>query len=423
MTLTLKYPADQPWNTPEVWSKNLPRNSITILARNANEGGLFTGHAFIVYTDGNGKQTYLSAYPERNRSATGTLENLAYCGGDWGAVVPESGSLDGSPEFKNAGVLATITGSPKEVAEAFAKMKVKAGEIRGIKEDYCLTGPNSNTFVGVTVKSVVKEMGIKVVGTPRIDMPCPGINGRFSKLKELIKELLEKGAQEKNNNAVESDIFGDNIAPLTVASNQEILYDNKETEAKIMNPLTNYIMLQKHRQDQIDAMRSSMTPAQLQKFEDCDARLRQAQREGNREQAAEALRDAGRVCDDVACTSMNASSARLAQILYKRANDVSKNSSSIPSGLDDALQFQLLQSSNPTKTEVELSEWVKEASARITNKLKENGINREQDPTTFAKAFTDVATQLGVTDKGLLTAIQTEAGIENISQMQQMQMA
>jgi hypothetical protein len=119
------------------------RNTIQLLAKEAIKGSGVL-HYYYLYTDNNGKQTYLSAYPEKTNYP-------------WGKLVTKTGTYkDKTPDFQDSVSIGTISGSAKDVAQTFQSLKTEFTRVEtaGIEYNSFSNGLNINNSNSVAATAL-----------------------------------------------------------------------------------------------------------------------------------------------------------------------------------------------------------------------------------------------------------------------------
>lgn len=129
------------FRTPAEIQKNSKRNTIQLLAKEAIKGSGVL-HYYYLYTDNNGKQTYLSAYPEKTNPP-------------WGKIVTKTGTYkDKTPDFENSFTIGTISGDAQDVAETFQSLNTEFARVEAAGIEYNSTTnfiyPNNSNAVATT---------------------------------------------------------------------------------------------------------------------------------------------------------------------------------------------------------------------------------------------------------------------------------
>jgi hypothetical protein len=144
MSTTYKQSTDTTtFRTPADIQKTSERNTIQLLAKEAIKGSGVL-HYYYLYTDNNGKQTYLSAYPEKTNYP-------------WGKLVTKTGTYkDKTPDFQDSVSIGTIGGSAKEVAQTFQSLKTEFTRVEtaGIKYNSLSNGLNINNSNSVAATAL-----------------------------------------------------------------------------------------------------------------------------------------------------------------------------------------------------------------------------------------------------------------------------
>jgi hypothetical protein len=135
------------------------RNTIEIRYRSAFEKPVSTAtadpkHLFAVYTDANGKQTWLGGFPESPKS------------GGFGRIISlTDGYKPGTADYGSAGKTlpyqraAVLSGSPAEVKALFAQMQANGKKIDEANIPYLGLTENSNSFIYTVTKAALDQKG------------------------------------------------------------------------------------------------------------------------------------------------------------------------------------------------------------------------------------------------------------------------
>jgi hypothetical protein len=189
------------------------RNTIQLLARQAFNG-FDVKHYYYMYTDNAGKQSFVSAFPERIIPPNGKI------------IMEHGPYVAGSPDFQRSVRVGEITGDPQAVANAFNNIK---GEFRRIHKNYdYLPWQNSNS----AAVTALFNSGIHFKrGTPTpgdfSNVNAPGQSTDLSP-KSLNKDNI-KGSEEKfQSNATN---FGGNYSQV-IPTSLSILESEKTIEER-----------------------------------------------------------------------------------------------------------------------------------------------------------------------------------------------
>jgi hypothetical protein len=133
--------------------KNSKPNTIQLLAKEAIPGSKVL-HYYYLYTDNNGKQTYLSAYPEKDKAP-------------WGKLVTKTGTYkDKTPDFRDSVSIGTISGSPQEVAQTFQSLQTEFARVETAGIDYNSANGininNSNAVAATALYNCVSNSQIQL---------------------------------------------------------------------------------------------------------------------------------------------------------------------------------------------------------------------------------------------------------------------
>jgi hypothetical protein len=153
---------DRPYHDPA--NGEGARNTIEIRYRSAFDKPVSTAtadpkHLYAVYTDANGKQTWLGGFPESPKS------------GGFGRIISlTDGYKPGTADYGSAGKTlpyqraAVLSGSPAEVKALFAQMQTNGQKIDDAKVPYLGLTENSNSFIYTVTKAALdqKDTGIKL---------------------------------------------------------------------------------------------------------------------------------------------------------------------------------------------------------------------------------------------------------------------
>jgi hypothetical protein len=146
---------------PDKIQSTSERNTIQLLAKNVDETVGVAKHLYYVYTDNNGKQTYLSGYPDFSTSRpTAPFGNVI---GKTGEYKPDS------PDYKPSIKLVTYrssTNNPQEVAANFKLLQAEVQKIQDAKVPYNPKGPNSNS---VAMQALSRTSQVSDIRTPNIN--------------------------------------------------------------------------------------------------------------------------------------------------------------------------------------------------------------------------------------------------------------
>jgi hypothetical protein len=176
------------WQTPATIKANSERNTIQVMAKQAVSG---TGsvHLYFVYTNNDGKQYYLSAYPENPTPP-------------WGKIVMKKGEwIEGTPDYENSFRLSTIRSdsqNPQEVFDVFQSLKNEFQRIDDANLPYLGLISNSNSAAGTAMRNVNSYTNIRQLNEGNLFLFAPGIN----------HQLLSPKSSEKGFNKPDDQIFG-----------------------------------------------------------------------------------------------------------------------------------------------------------------------------------------------------------------------
>jgi hypothetical protein len=147
------------YSAPKIKSTS-ERNTIQLLAKDVKETVGVAKHLYYVYTDNNGKQTYLSGYPDFSTSRpTAPFGNII---GKTGEYKPDS------PDYQPSVKLVTYrssTNNPQEVATNFKLLQAEVKKIQDAKVPYNPKGPNSNS---VAMQALSRISQVSDIRTPNI---------------------------------------------------------------------------------------------------------------------------------------------------------------------------------------------------------------------------------------------------------------
>jgi hypothetical protein len=153
---------------PDKIQSTSERNTIQLLAKDVDETVGVAKHLYYVYTDNNGKQTYLSGYPDFSTSIpTAPFGNIIGKTGDYKPNSP--GKKDGSPDYKPSIKLVTYrssTNNPQEVAANFKLLQAEVKKIQDAKVPYNFKGPNSNS---VAMQALSRTSQVSDIRTPNVN--------------------------------------------------------------------------------------------------------------------------------------------------------------------------------------------------------------------------------------------------------------
>lgn len=148
---------DRPYHDPAKGEG--ARNTIEIRYRSAFDKPVSTAtadpkHLYAVYTDANGKQTWLGGFPESPK------------GGGFGRIISLTDTYKpGTADYGSAGKTlpyqraAVISGSPAEVKALFAQMQTNGEKIDDAKVPYLGLTENSNSFIYTVTKAALDQKG------------------------------------------------------------------------------------------------------------------------------------------------------------------------------------------------------------------------------------------------------------------------
>jgi hypothetical protein len=148
---------DRPYHDPAKGEG--ARNTIEIRYRSAFDKPVSTAtadpkHLYAVYTDANGKQTWLGGFPESPKS------------GGFGRIISLTDAYKpGTADYGSAGKTlpyqraAVISGSPAEVKALFAQMQANGKKIDDAKVPYLGLTENSNSFIYTVTKAALDQKG------------------------------------------------------------------------------------------------------------------------------------------------------------------------------------------------------------------------------------------------------------------------
>ena len=148
---------DRPYHDPAKGEG--ARNTIEIRYRSAFDKPVSTAtadpkHLYAVYTDANGKQTWLGGFPESPKS------------GGFGRIISlTDGYKPGTADYGSAGKTlpyqraATLSGSPAEVKALFAQMQANGKKIDEANIPYLGLTENSNSFIYTVTKAALDQKG------------------------------------------------------------------------------------------------------------------------------------------------------------------------------------------------------------------------------------------------------------------------
>jgi hypothetical protein len=122
-------------------------NTIELRVKSVDGTGDQAKHYFAVYTDENGKQYYLGGYPEH-----GSLPN------QWGQLITREGEyVKGTSDFAGYQKVATISGDPASVREAWNDMSREMREISAKDIPYLGVRNNSNAAMITAAENALQE--------------------------------------------------------------------------------------------------------------------------------------------------------------------------------------------------------------------------------------------------------------------------
>jgi hypothetical protein len=176
------------WQRPAAIKANSERNTIQVMAKEAVPG---TGsvHLYFIYTNNDGKQFYLSAYPENPTPP-------------WGKIVIKKGEWQqGTPDYKNSFRLSTIRSdsqNPQEVFDTFQSLKNEMQRIDDANIPYLGVVSNSNAAAGTAMRNVNSYTNITQLNEGNLFLFAPGIN----------QQLLSPKSNEKGLDKLDNQIFG-----------------------------------------------------------------------------------------------------------------------------------------------------------------------------------------------------------------------
>jgi hypothetical protein len=188
------------------------RNTIQLLAKDVDETVGVAKHLYYVYTDNNGKQTYLSGYPDFSTSRpTAPFGNIIGKTGDYKPNSP--GKDDGSPDYAPSVKLVTYrssTNNPQEVATNFKLLQAEVKKIQDAKVPYNPKGPNSNS---VAMQALSRISQVSDIRTPNVggiiatngELLLPGMFAAATKPKPITtpQNPQVRAAERQTANALQ----------------------------------------------------------------------------------------------------------------------------------------------------------------------------------------------------------------------------
>jgi hypothetical protein len=148
---------DRPYHNPSKGEG--ARNTIEIRYRSAFDKPVSTAtadpkHLYAVYTDNNGKQTWLGGFPESPKS--GGFGRIISITDGYKPGTADYGDGKTTKPYQRA---ATLSGSPAEVKALFTQMQANGKKIDDAKIPYLGLTENSNSFIFTVTKAALDQKG------------------------------------------------------------------------------------------------------------------------------------------------------------------------------------------------------------------------------------------------------------------------